>query len=107
MQLYANKSFLCSLDVAKEDGLIDTYWGSLPVKKGELLLTDQNSNTFPVTEQKFKDSYVPVKKENTIRASQLSPFEEQMIKGYIEMGKINKEEAEAGSYTYTDGLEDL
>jgi len=29
---------------------------------------------------------------------------EAMKNGYIEMGKINKEEAEASAYTYDDGM---
>jgi len=54
------------------------------------------------TNKKFREWYVFNKFEKKKRKIDIDI--EAMKKGYIEMGKINKEESGASIYTYDDGM---
>ncbi|MGM9988468.1 MAG: hypothetical protein ACI35O_14765, partial [Bacillaceae bacterium] len=62
---------------------------------GEYLITDQIGNKTIITETMYKHLFVPVEKVD---------IKEDLMRGYLEMGEINSEEAEAGRHTYTEGL---
>lgn len=96
---YAQKQFIVTAKVAKEDGWLTTENGEFEVKKGELILTDYQGNSFTTTEFFFKEDYVPVK----LTKAEIDI--EAMAKGYEEMGEINLEEANAAKNTYEDGME--
>lgn len=95
---YAQKQFLVTAKRVEKDGWLTTEIGEVPVKKGEIILTDHNGNSFTTKDEFFKEDYVSVKlteKEIDIEA---------MAKGYQDMGEINLEEANAAKNTYNDGM---
>ncbi len=57
---YAHRKFLVTVNRVEENGVLNTITGDIPVSKGEIVLTDIDGNSFPLTEQRFKDYYVPV-----------------------------------------------
>lgn len=96
---YAHKQFLVTARMVEEDEWLSTDNGEFLVKKGNIILTDYNGNSFPTTPEFFKIDYVPVKLVNK------KINVEEMAKGYQEMSEINLEEANAAKDTYNDGME--
>lgn len=76
---FAHKGFLFSIKYKCDDGYI---------------AEKEDGYMFKIPKEALKKYYKPVKKLD----------KEEMARGYIEMGLINKEEAEAGMHTYQDGM---
>src|SRR5690554_5475282 len=95
--LYAHRKFLVNVNRAEEDGVLTSQFVDVDVKKGELFITDQSGNVETMSDEFFEKNYVPV-----LRVDELA-----MAKGYMEMGDINLEEANASVHTYNDGLNEL
>lgn len=95
--LYAHKKFLIHVNRAEKDGVLVSQVADIPIKKGELFGTDQLGNVEPLTDEYFERNFVPVVKID----------KGSMAEGYIAMGRINLEEANASVHTYNDGLNEL
>lgn len=97
MVLYAHRNFLVTMNRAEEDGKLLVMSGEeIPVMKGEYILTDQDGNSYPLTETRFKDYYIPVErvKEKPFK-KQLSPFEELYAQQIAEFnGTIKQDESD-------------
>ncbi|MCY7902005.1 hypothetical protein [Bacillus inaquosorum] len=88
-QPYVKKKNIINFTVATENTHIHLADGqSFPVLKGEIIATDQQGNQF-VELEKNLDDYVPVAEKKK------SSLYESMAQGYMEMGAINSEIAEA------------
>ena len=92
--LYAHKKHLVSVIRLTEEVKLHTIDSFQFGHPGEYLITDQFGNKTIITEKTFKVFWEPVEKVN---------LKEDLKRGYIEMGDINSEEAEAGKHTYTEG----
>ena len=93
--LYAHKKHLVSVVRLNEEITLQTIDSFMYGHPGEYLITDQFGNKTIITERTFKVFFEPVEKVDV---------KEDLMRGYIEMGHINSEEAEAGRHTYTEGL---
>lgn len=93
---YAHRKFLVTRNVVEEDGVVETLAGSIPVKRGEILLTNEFGDVDIATEEYFNRYYVPVEKAKEKKPEKkLSPFEEQyFLNAYEEMSKLNQIEDE-------------
>lgn len=76
---YALKSSLVDVEVAKENGILETETYKLPYSEGERILTYMNGQVEVISEALFNKRYVPVKEVviKEIRVKHKSPFEEQ------------------------------
>jgi hypothetical protein len=82
--LYANNKFLVSVERVDEDGELHTVNGSIPVWKGNLIMTDQYGNQSVTTESYFYENHTPVRKmKHAQPKKKKSPFEiQQIAEGY-------------------------
>ena len=71
---YAHRSFLVEVEVAKENGIIETQFGSIPVFKGEMILEDSNGKLEVMSESFFNKRYVPVE-EVVVKGDSASSYE--------------------------------
>lgn len=83
MKKYAHKSFLCDIEIAEQDGYILTEIEEIPVKKGEIVLTDLNGKSMIVTESMFEDNYVEVEYYNKEKESTFD--QDAIANGYATM----------------------
>lgn len=93
--LYAHKRYTVSVVELQEDVILETFGGSQFGSKGDYLATDQCGNKFIIEREIYFRDYVEVEKPKIDKLA--------LARGYIEMGAINLEEAEAGKYTYNEG----
>ena len=93
--LYAHKKYLVSVVMLMEEVKLYTFGGLQFGYPGDYLVTDQNGNKNIIPADEFKSEWEAVKKID---------LKEYMEQGYKEMHDMSKEEAEAGNYTYFEGL---
>jgi hypothetical protein len=62
MTLSAHKKFLVNVVEAKEDGVLLTINGDIPVRKGELIAHNQFGEASIMPKDYYDRNYVPVKK---------------------------------------------
>lgn len=77
--LFAHKKSLVTVSEIEEDGILETFSGSFPVKKGELKITDEYGNTDVTTISRLGEFYVPVEKIKNTKVKVKSPFEEAYL----------------------------
>lgn len=86
--LYAHKSFLVHLNRAESDGILQTMEVDLPVRKGELIATDQRGRQTILTDDILERDYVPVEKVQMLveKPKKKNPFagmsDEQLTEAY-------------------------
>ncbi|MGM7720681.1 hypothetical protein [Metabacillus sp. Hm71] len=97
-KIYANRKFVVEAVEVKTKGVAVGQFADVYYEPGEILMKDLNGQPFVVTKGHFEQNYIPVEVEDKYA---------DMAKGYMEMGDINLEEANAGVHTYNDGLKDL
>jgi hypothetical protein len=94
MQYYSHRKSLITVERIEDDDILITQSGNIPVRKGTLVAKDDFGNTYPMNEEDFNSNYAQVKKVEKPNAPRMSPFEEEMMKGYIEMGQLMKQSNE-------------
>ncbi|MFO1442977.1 hypothetical protein KDN24_07065 [Bacillus sp. Bva_UNVM-123] len=77
--LFAHKNSLVTVSEVEEDGVIQTFSGEFPIKKGELKITDEYGNSDVITRCRLNEYYVPVKKVKQVNVVTKSPFEEAYL----------------------------
>jgi siroheme synthase len=85
--LYADKRFLVHVNKAETDGELLTINGSIPVRKGDVITTNQLGNQSVLSEVVFDNNYDAVKKAKKRNTYDL----DDIASAYMEMGKLIEE----------------
>lgn len=93
---YVHANSLHTVSRIEEDGTLETINGGIPVKVGELKITDEFGNSDVISETRFKEYYVPVERVKEKPAKkQLSPFEELYAQQIAEFnGTLKQDESD-------------
>lgn len=91
MSMFAHKNYLVHANRVEEKGFLQTQSGELAVFPGDIILSDEYGNTFPVTARWFNDNYLPVEKvQPKPRKRNLSPFEQEFARQLCEFDSLNQ-----------------
>lgn len=71
---YSLRTFLVDVEVAEDNGIIETEICGIPYSKGERILTDMNGRVQVMSESVFKKHYVPVE-EVVVKEDSASSYE--------------------------------
>ena len=95
---FAHTSFLVDVVKAKENGILETQFGSIPVFEDDLILTDVNGKMEVMSQSVFNKRYVPVE-EVVVKGDSASLYEA----AYKEFSLDSQEEDDL----YLDGTAEL
>lgn len=92
---YVSKGSLFDVEIAQEDGHIETLNGTIPYKKGHVITTDFYGNKQVILKHILDEAFVQVEvKEKPRPDMQLSSFAEQYMNAYASYtgAELNQEE---------------
>jgi hypothetical protein len=100
---YVHMGDLLSVNRVEEDGTLLTQSSEVPVKTGDIIITNEFGNSSVVPEDTFYKFYKPVRKVRKSRKPTTSPFEEAYAKQLMEFSLDSNIESDE----YITGTRDL